>query len=1061
MQPRRTPQQTSRTHRTRDGSLEPVRIRLLGGFSLTVGSRTIGGNAWRLRKAASLVKLLALSSGHRMHREQVMDFLWPDLGSGAAANNLRHVLHVARRVFDPDPSFATRFLSLQGDQLVLCPSEQLRVDVEAFEETAAAARRSKDPLAYRTAIELYAGELLPEDRYEEWAEARREELRQLHLALLIELASLYEERGKLGPAVEALRRVEAEEPTNEEAHVNAMRLYAFLGRRVEALKQYELLRQTISRELGVEPSASARALREEIASGRFPPQQVQPLGSMSREVEKPSQHNLPVPRTSFVDRQHELTEIRRTLAMTSLLTLTGAGGSGKTRLALKAATNLAGAHPDGAWFVELAALSEPDLMPQVIADAIGAREQPDQPIAETITEHLGEKQVLLILDNCEHLVDAAAHLVDFLLSSCPHLRVLATSREPLGVVGEVLFSVPPLSVPAGLPADSIKIRRNDSVQLFVERARLRLPGFVLTQENARPVVAVCRRLEGLPLAIELAAARMGTLATDQMAQRLEDSLGLLSTGPRTVAPRQRTMRAAIGWSYGLLSEEEKELFGRLSVFAGGFTLEAAEAVCPGGIIEEGEVLNLVSRLVDKSLVVAETTAEGQVRYRMLEPLRQYAREELEESREAEVVLSRHAAFFLTLAERAEPELKRIRQEAWLEWLEAEHDNFRAALLWAQRRGEMELELRLGAALVEFWHLHVHHNEAQRWLGEALAKEGASPSVRVRALERAGFLAWEEGNYERAVTLGEEALELARSLGDEAGAAAALFNLGSVAMSRVEVEQASMLLEEAAALWRASGDEWGLAHALFMLGLVAVVQRDPDRAMARHEECLVLAQKARNEVGIVQALGLGALTALVGGDYRQADALAKATMEKSRRLGIGHYITGCLATLSASASLQDRSVRAVRLWAATDSLFEAMGISRMPAELSFYEPYVGSTRAQLSEAEWELAWQEGRAMSMEEAIEYALSEKEPASAKAPAPEEQRGGEAPGGLTSREREVATLVARGLTNRQMASELSISEHTVATHVGKIMRKLGLSSRSQLATWVTEQGRPSLDSD
>jgi predicted ATPase/DNA-binding SARP family transcriptional activator len=567
-----------------------------------------------------------------MHREQVMDLLWPDSSRRSASNNLRSVLHAARKVLDPNVGFI--YLASEGKSLALCPGGDLWVDVDAFEAALAKARRARDPAAYGTAIELYAGELLPEDRYEVWAEGRREELRKMHLDLHVEMAGLYEGRGEWRPAIDALRRAVTEEPVPEEAHVGLMRLYTLSGWSGQALVQYERLRETLRRELGAEPSASVRALREEIVSGRFPSQEMQLRGFLPREVEELPQHNLPIPRTSFVDRRRELTEIKPTLATTRLLTLTGVGGSGKTRLALKVATDLAAAYSDRAWFVELATLSEPDLVPQAVADAAGVREQPGRPISRTVAEHLGENRGLLVLDNCEHLVDAAARLVDFLLASCPYLRILATSREPLGVEGEVLFSVPPLPVPAALPAASGEIGGEDSVGLFVELARLRLPGFLLTQENVRSVVAVCRRLEGLPLAIELAAARMGTLAADQMAQKLEHSLGLLSSGPRTAPSRQRTMRAAIGWSYGLLSEGEKEMFGRLSVFAGGFTLEAAEATCPGGSIEDEDVLNLVSGLVNKSLVVAHTTAEGRVRYRMLEPVRQYAREKLEESGEA-------------------------------------------------------------------------------------------------------------------------------------------------------------------------------------------------------------------------------------------------------------------------------------------------------------------------------------------------------------------------------------------------------------------------------------------
>jgi predicted ATPase/DNA-binding SARP family transcriptional activator/DNA-binding CsgD family transcriptional regulator len=1056
MQPRsRRAEQTSNTHRSLNGSPKPVRIRLLGAFSVSVGSRTIEESAWRLRKAASLVKLLALSPNHRLHREQIMDFLWPDLGIRAASNNLRHVLHVARRVFGPDPSAASQYLSLQGEQIALCPGGQLLVDVDAFEEAAATARRSQDPAAFRAAIELYAGELLPEDRYEEWAENRRQELRGTFLSLLIELAGLYEERGEHSSAVEALRKVVAEEPTLEEAHAGLMRLYALSGRRGEAIAQYGWLREALSTQLGAEPSAATHRLRDEIAAGEFPPAQTPPAGLLREQATEASNHNLPAQRSSFVGREHEMVEVKRTLAMTRLLTLSGSGGSGKTRLALEMARDLVGVYPGGVWLVELAPLSEEGLVLQVMAEALGVRERPDCTLTDAIGDALREvEQTLLVLDNCEHLIGACAHLVDALLASCPRLRVLATSREPLGVAGEVIWRVSSLSVPDTdrLPAAG-ELTRYDAVRLFLDRASMRLPDFGLTSENSRAVAEVCVRLEGIPLAIELATARMGVLAVEEVAGRLEDSLGLLTAGPRTAAPRQRTMRATLEWSYGLLSEPERVLFRRLSAFAGGWTLEAAEAVGSDGI-EEGDVLDLLSGLVDKSLVVAEVAQDRRVRYRMLEPVRQYARERLEDSEEeSDATLRRHAAFFLALAEEAEPELKGAAQEQWLGRLEEEHDNFRAALSWAMEQGEAELGLRLGAALAEFWHLHVHHSEARRWLEGALAKEGGPPAARMKALERACFLAWEQGDYERAMAFGEEGLVLARRFEETTSAAAILVNVGSVAMSQMEVDRASALLEEAVAMYRASGDDWGLSHALYVLGLVAIVQRDHDRAMARHEESLALAQRAGNEVGIVQALGLGALTALVRGDYRQADVLNKATMEMSRRLGIRHYAAGCVASLSASAALQGQPVRAARLWGAADSLFEAMVFSRMPAELSFYEPYIDAVRAQLDDAAWGAAWSEGRAMSMDEAIEYALSGEEPAIPSSSMPDQPPSAKPPSTLTRREDEIATFVAQGLTNRQIATELSISEHTVATHVGKIMRKLGLSSRSQLAAWVAEQ--------
>jgi non-specific serine/threonine protein kinase len=754
-------------------------------------------------------------------------------------------------------------------------------------------------------------------------------------------------------------------------------------------------------------------------------------------------------------------EVKRVLAMTRLLTLTGAGGSGKTRLALEVARDLVGSYADGVWLVELAPLSERALVPQAVAEALEVREQPGQPLTDTLIDALRPKNVLLVLDNCEHLIRTTVRLANTLLDACPRLRVLATSRESLNVAGEVVWSVPSLSVPDAEHLPNLEgLRVYEAARLFVERALRRTSAFVLTAETASAVAEICQQLDGMPLALELAAAQVGTLAVVQISGRLGDSLNLLTGGDRTAMPRQQTLRGTLDWSYNLLSGPEKRLFCQLSAFAGGWTLEAAEAV---GVCGEGEtVLDLLRTLVGKSLIVVEVAENGSVRYTLLEPVRQYGREKLEESGEAEVVLHRHAEFFLAMAVEAEPELKGAGQEKWLERLEAEHDNFRAALSWAMEQGEAELRLGLGAALVEFWHLHTHHNEARRWLEDALAKGGGSPSARMKALERVCFLAWEQGDYERAVALGEQALVLAKRHEDSTSAAAILFNLGSVAMSRMEVERASALLEEAVAICRASGDDWGLSQALFPLGMVAVVRRDHARATTLHEESLALARKMGDEVGMVRALGQGALTALVGGDLRRVDELNRATMELSRRLGIGHYSVSFLNLFGASAALWGYPVRAVRLWAAEESLRAAMGIPHMPAEQSFFERYFEVARDQLDDATWERAWQEGRAMSTEEAIEYALSdEPAPPLDAAQVPEGTRVTQQPTTLTRREQEVAALVARGLTNRQIATELSISEHTVANHVVKILRKLGLDSRSQITAWVIERRTSPEDPD
>ena len=585
-----------------DQKPEAVCVGMLGGFSVGVGSRTIGQNEWRLKRASALIKLLALAPNHRLHREQIMDKLWPHLGKRAASNNLRRTLHATRRVLDPSES--SRYLASEEGWLALCPGGALWVDVEAFEEAAATARREREPAAYRAALDLYAGELLPVDRYEEWAEDRREELRRLDLTLLMELAGIYEERGEYESAIEAFSRVTAEESAREEAHAALMRLYALSGNQAEALRQYERLEEVLSRELGIRPNASSRALREEISSNSFLPE-----GRRNREITPgdPASvggHNLPAPRTSFVGRQSEMVEFKRALAMTRLLTLTGAGGCGKSRLALEVARDLVDAYPDGVWLVQLASLSEGGLVPKALAEAVGTPEIPGRQITEILVQSMRTKEQLVVMDNCEHLVEATARLADTLLDACPRLRVLATSREPLEVAGELNWPVPSLSVPDGQPSTVEEMERYESTRLFAARASYRRQDFTVTPKNARDVATICRGLDGIPLAIELAAARVGPLSVGQIARRLDDSLMLLTAGGRTAVPRHRTLRATLDWSHELLTEDEKKLFGRLSVFAGGWTLEAAEAV--GGS-------SLAQDPLHRHVKVVERLGEGRLR----------------------------------------------------------------------------------------------------------------------------------------------------------------------------------------------------------------------------------------------------------------------------------------------------------------------------------------------------------------------------------------------------------------------------------------------------------------
>jgi predicted ATPase/DNA-binding SARP family transcriptional activator/DNA-binding CsgD family transcriptional regulator len=1079
---------------------EAVRIWLLGGFKVSIGSRLIEKRAWRLRKASALVKLLALAPGHRLHREQVMDLLWPDLGKKAASNNLRQTLHAARGFLDRRAG--ARYLASEDEALVLCPGGSLWVDVEVFEETALTSRRSGDPAAYRAAIDLYAGDLLPEDRYEEWVEGRRENLRQLYLALLIELAGLYEERDEYEAAIEVLRKATATEPTLEEAHAALMRLHAISGRPERALAQYERLRYALVEELGTQPGAATRRLRDEIAAGRLPP--APSAGPTRVEPSVAGRHNLPTPRTSFVGREREIVEVKRTLSMTRLLTLTGAGGSGKTRLALEVARDLIRTYPDGVWLVELAPLSEAELVPQEVAATLELQERPGQALTDTLAEALGEKGLLLVMDNCEHLVEGAAQLGDTLLDSCPRLRVLATSREPLGIQGEVLWQVPPLSLPATTDGESTVegLSRYEAVRLFVDRARLRLPDFGLTEENAGAVARVCRKLDGIPLAIELATARMGALAVEQVAQRLEVSLvDVLKGASRSAPPRQQTLRATLEWSHDLLCGAERALFRRLPVFAGGWTLEASEAVCSAGAIEVDDVLDLLGALVDKSLVVAGAVSGGAVRYRMLEPIRQYAREKLEESGEAPEVQGRHAAFFLALAEEAEPELAGPQQSAWVERLDEEHDNLREALSWALERGQADLGLRFGGALWRFWYQRGYLSEGIGWV-ERVLTGGESAPARVKALEGMGWMSQFQGEIGRAESTYKEMLEISRELGDKGNVATALNSLGTVAAQQGDSERARALLQENMEVLRELEEEGSSAttlkrfHVLNLLGYLAIYEEDDyARGTALWEESLELAREIGdpNHVGIMLS-NLGH-PALLQGDYEQARALSEEALAFARELGssgvelaptaslnlglallgLGEYERAAtplekalvmsqdmgrklqvIETLEGMASLAvalGKDARAARLWGAAEAARGVAGIALSPGERGLHEPYLAAARSRLGEAEWEEGLAEGRAKSLEEVAAYALSkEEQPAARTATVTEESSPYPPSVALTPREKEVALLVAQELSNRQIASALTLSEHTVATHLRNVLKKLGLHSRDQVAAWVRE---------
>ena len=1087
-----------------------LRIWLLGGFKVSVGSRCIGEQEWHLRKAGSLLKVLALSPGHRLHREQAMELLWPDLDPVAALNNLHYALHVARRTLEPTAlarsSAASRYLRLRSEQITLCPDSPLWVDVEAFEEAGAVARYAPlEPAALRAAIDLYSGELLPEDRYEPWVQDRRAELRELYLSLLIEVATLYEERKEFELGIEALGRVVAEEPAHEGARVGLMRPYALSGRRREALRHYERLREALFKEFGREPEAATTRLQQEIWAGTFPPTDSAPAAGLPAEEEAPTsplgaarRHNLPIARTSFIGRERETLEVKRLLAMTRLLTLTGAGGCGKTRLALEVAGDLVGAYPEGAWLVDLAPLSEAELVPQAVAHAVGVREQPGSSLVETLEDALRSRKVLLVVDNCEHLVEAVVGPVDALLASCPGLRVLATSRIPLGVYGEHEYTVPPLCVPDPKRLPGLQtLSHYEAVRLFIDRASAAKAEFALTNENASAIAEICARLDGLPLAIELAAARVKLLPPKAMLGRLANRLMLLTGGARNLPERQRTLRGTIEWSHTLLEEGEKTLFARMAVFSGGRTLEAIEAVCDAEGDLPVDAFEGVSSLLDNSLLRQEEGPEEEPRFVMLETIHEYARERLKQSGEADQIGRAHAQHFLALVEEAEPELVGADQVSWMDRLEAEHDNLRAALSRSLEAGDSASALRIGGALWRFWNVRGHFSEGRRWLTAGLSGEGAAPaSLRARASLGLGYLELSQGDYPQAVEDLEASHALYREIGDRRGEAYALCFLGWIALDRNEFDRAEELLEEGLALSRAAGTARDVSVSLNALAMLKVYRGDHERATAMQEECLSLAREA-GDVQIIAVLtyNLG-FTAAMTGEYERAEAFVREAQKLFREVGdrgMAPLASNRLGFLALSQDNPDRAEelcveairdlqeqaqipgidfaleilggvaasrggirRAARLWGAVAGYRDATGAPWIPEERAMIESHIEAARIRLEESIWCEGWEKGRSMTLDQAVAYALLEEEEQDAPTlvAVPEQQLLDDEPTErLTAREREVALLVARGLTNRRIAQELSISERTVENHIGKIFKKLVFSSRSQIAAWVAQR--------
>jgi non-specific serine/threonine protein kinase len=723
--------------------------------------------------------------------------------------------------------------------------------------------------------------------------------------------------------------------------------------------------------------------------------------------------------TSFIGREREHVAVEGLLARAPLVTLIGVGGCGKTRLALQVAADLLEGYPDGIWLVELAAVGaiasgDTPLVLQAVATALNLREESGRSLMETLIDTLASRRLLLVLDNCEHLVAACAELAAVLLRRCPRLQILATSREHLAIRGETSYRVPSLSLPepdhhsrTAAPADY------EAVRLFVERARAVHPAFTLSAENVGTVVQVCARLAGIPLAIELAAAAAARLPVATIAARLEQSIGVLTGGPRDVLPRHRTLRAALDWSWTLLSEQEQALLRRLSVFAGGWRLGAAVAVCTGDGIADWAVPDLLDGLANKSLAAPDERDDGG-RRGLLETVRQYADERLAEAGEQATTRDRHLDWCVALAGEAEEQLKGPGQGAWLARLDREHDNLRAALGWARARARGTLELRLAGALWRFWLTRGYLSEGRGWLEGALSGGTEAPSsVRANALTGAGVLAGQQGDhgqaaaffeealmlrralgdtrlvanalhnlaqltkmrqdYGRAVTLHEEALALYRARDDKPGIALSLAGLGNIALRQGDNKRAAVLHEEALTLYRVLGDTQWIAGSLGNLGNVAHNQGDYARATSLHEEALTLQRTLGDKIGITRSLHNLGLAAYARADYGRTTTLLTEALPLCGELGDRELLADGLELAALVASARRHHRKAARLGGIAEGLRQALGIPLTPDLHTSHEQAARLTRAALGEAAFARAWAEGRALPVEQAIALARAD----------------------------------------------------------------------------------------
>jgi len=952
-----------------------LKFRLLGPLEVWQGGRPV---EVRGAKPRALLAMLLLQAGEVVSTDRLIDGLWGERPPATAANTLQAHVAAVRRVLQARPGPGGEGVLVTQPPGYLLRADGDALDIARFEHLAAAGRdaASDEPVTaarlLREALGLWRGPALAEFVFEPFAQAEASRLEELRLCVLEDRLAADLALGRHAEVVPELEALVVRHPLRERFAGQLMLALYRCDRQGDASRVYHATRTVLADELGIEPGPSLRQLLRRVLAqdpmlswaGAYAGT-VTAGGGGPKEVELPA-HNLPVELTSFIGREDELEEISALVGHTRLLTLTGAGGSGKTRLALRIARRVAAAYPDGVWLVELAALADPALAVKALAVTLGVRQE-EGPLIQTLRRLLGPARMLVVLDNCEHMVQACAELAHTLLSTCEGLRILATSREPLKVSGEVIWPVPGLSLPEGdrLPLPG-ELEGYAAVRLFTERAGAVRPGFAVDADDTEAVVQLCCRLDGMPLAIELAAARVHTLSPLEIAERLDDRFSLLTGGSRDVPARQQTLLATVDWSHDLLRPSERALFRRLSVFAGGWLLTDAEHVCAGTDLPAQQVCDVLSGLVAKSLAVAEAVAGDATRYRMLETLRDYARGRLILAGEQEAVRRLHFRYFLALAERAYEQKLASGSDAGIPALALQLENLRAGLVFARAADAPGL-LRLATAMEPLW-LAGNLGEGRRWLTEALGQAVQPTLERARALQAVVSLASLQQDHIGARRLAKENLALSSSLSDQVGQAWARQSLGFIEWEAGDHQAAARHLQRSLAMHQARGDRLGACRSLIFLA-TAMTYLPASKEQGRIE--LERGLQAAHELG--DAWGQGWAQVFLG--FADADAgdrpLAATRFRGAITIqALGPIRAAGLDGLAALAAAADPP-RAIRLLGAATAHRRRHGGRPVPHFQRRTEAVRAQAEQHIDPLTAQQTWNEGLQMTTEEAIAYAL------------------------------------------------------------------------------------------